>query len=248
MTTFAGASVLVTGAASGIGAATAHMLKESGARLILMDRNAHGLDQFVEDRRVVGDVCDTALWMDADLGGLTHAVINAGVAAGGPHVADLDFAEWRRIMDVNLDGAFLSLSAAMRAIRATGKGGAVVVTASIAGIKPQPGTAAYSASKAALIQLAKVAALEGAPDGIRVNAYAPSGVVTPIWTGTDYFRDLVDRLGGEEQAFDAMGRDGAPLGRFALPAEAARQILFLLSEESALMTGSVLVADGGYSL
>lgn len=248
MAGFDDATVLVTGAGSGIGLATALMLRDRGARLIVMDRDADGLARFDDMQRIVGDVADPALWAGADLGGLTHAVINAGIATGGPPVADLDFAEWRRVMDVNLDGAFLSLSAAMRAIRATGRGGAVAVTASIAGIKAQPGTAAYSASKAGLIQLAKVAALEGAADAIRVNIFAPSGVVTPIWTDMPWFRDLVAQHGSEALAFEAMGRDATPLGRFATAAEAAEQILFLLSGAAALMTGSVLIADGGYAL
>src|SRR5690606_12454705 len=100
---------------------------------------------------------------------LTHAAINAGVATGSP-ITDMDFAEWRRVLSVNLDGAFLSLQAAMRAIKAGGSGGSIVLTASAAGIKAEPGIAAYGASKAAIIQLARVAAREGAADRIRVNS------------------------------------------------------------------------------
>jgi NAD(P)-dependent dehydrogenase (short-subunit alcohol dehydrogenase family) len=247
MTDLSSARILVTGAASGIGAATAHLLADRGAQLVVMDRDASGLTQFDGATHLTGDVADPALWTDADLTGLTHAVINAGVGAGGP-IEDMDFGEWRKVMSVNLDGAFLSLQAAMRAIRASGKGGAIVVTASAAGMKPEPGIGAYAASKAAVIQLARVAAKEGASARIRVNAIAPGGVETPIWSTQPFFRELVERHGGEEGAYAAIAGIGTPLGRFAKPQEIAAQIAFLLSDDAAFTTGSVLLSDGGYSL
>lgn len=195
----------------------------------------------------MGDVADPQLWQAADLSGLTHAVINAGIASGGTPIADLDFAEWRRVLSTNLDGAFLSLSAAMRALRSGGKGGAVLLTSSVTGLKAEPGTAAYAASKAALIHLGRVAAMEGAPDRIRVNAIAPAGVETPIWSSLPFFQELAATQGGEQAAYEAMAGN-SPLGRFARPEEVARQIAFLLSDQAALITGSCLLADGGYSL
>jgi 2-keto-3-deoxy-L-fuconate dehydrogenase len=248
MTQFSDATVLVTGAASGIGAATARLLQEQGAGLILMDRNANGLSAFKDARKIVGDVADPQLWRSADLAGLTHAVINAGISRGGTAIADLDFAEWREVMSTNLDGAFLSLSAALRALRAGGRGGAVVLTASVMGLKAEPGVAAYAASKAALIHLTRVAAKEGAPDRIRVNAVAPSGVETPIWSSMPFFQDLVAEKGSESAAFEAMASQSTPLGRYAKAVEVAGQIAFLLSEQAALITGTCLVADGGYAL
>lgn len=244
---FSDATILITGAASGIGAATARLLQARGARLILMDRNADGLAPFQCPRNIIGDVGDPALWQDADLTGITHAVLNAGTARGGTPIADLDFAEWREVMSTNLDGAFLSLSAAMRALREGKRGGAVVLTASVSGLKAEPGTAAYGTSKAGLIHLAKIAAKEGAPDRIRVNAIAPAGVETPIWSNLPFFQDLVAKQGSESAAYDAMAGN-APLGRFAKPEEVAAQIAFLLSEEAALITGTCLLADGGYTL
>ena len=248
MTDFSAATILITGAASGIGAATARLFKEKGAALILMDQDATGLAEFSGARVVMGDVADPLLWQEADLSGLTHAVINAGVANGGPSIADLDFSEWRRIMATNLDGAFLSLSAAMRALRAGQRGGAVLLLSSVAGIKAQPGIAAYAASKAALIHLARVAALEGAADRIRVNAIAPAGVETPIWTSQQFFKGLAAAKGGEAEAFRELANDSTILGRFAKAEEVATQIAFLLSDQAALITGTCLVADGGYSL
>lgn len=245
--------VLVTGAASGIGAATARRLAESGAgRLILSDLDPTKLDEVAaglgcDTTRFVGDVADEHLWDAAELAGLTHAVVNAGIGAGGM-IEDLDFAEWRRVMSVNLDGAFLTLRAAMRAIRAGGRGGAIVLTASAAGVKAEPGIAAYGASKAAVIQLAKIAAKEGAGANIRVNAIAPGGVETPIWGDLPFFQDLVAKAGSETAAYEAMAKMATPLGRYARPEEIAAQIAFLLSDEAAYITGACLVTDGGYSL
>ncbi len=121
MTGFASASILITGAASGIGAATARRLAGDAATLILADRDEAPLHELAstlvgKHRLLVGDVTDEATWNDADLAGLTHALVNAGVGAGGP-IEQLELAEWRRVLSINLDGAFLTLRAAMRAIR-----------------------------------------------------------------------------------------------------------------------------------
>lgn len=247
MSDFVQARILVTGAASGIGAATARLLAAKGAALILMDCDADGLAAFPDARAIVGDVADPALWIDADLTGLTHAVINAGIA-GGATIEDMSFAEWRSVMSVNLDGAFLSLQAAMRAMRPSGQGGSIVVTASVAGLKAEPGIGAYAASKAAVIHLARVAAKEGAAAGIRVNAIAPGGVESPIWGKQPFFQELIAAKGSEEAAYRALAALATPLGRYAGTDEVAAQIAFLLSDDSAFTTGSVLVTDGGYSL
>lgn len=247
-TRFEGRCALVTGAASGIGLAVAQLLAAEGAaRLILVDRAAAALEAVqvdVECERIVGDVADEALWDALDLAGIDHAVVNAGVA-GAALIAALDFSEWRRILSVNLDGAFLTLRAAMRAMKA--RGGSIVLTASAAGIKAEPAVAAYGCSKAALLHLAKVAAKEGAADGIRVNAIAPAGVETPVWDAVPMFADRVAEI-GRDAAFAELAAMGTPLGRYAKAAEVAEQIAFLLSDQSALITGTTLVSDGGYTL
>ena len=253
MPDFDNAVVLITGAGSGIGAAAATRIAAEGAKkLILADREEDRLRDFAfslpcERQMLIGDVADPQLWAEADLTGLTHALVNAGIAGGGT-VEEMDLAEWRRVMAVNLDGAFLTLQAAMRAIRAGGKGGAIVLTASVAGVKAEPGIAAYGASKAAVIHLARIAAKEGAGAGIRVNSIAPGGVETPIWTDLPFFQDLVRSTGSEAAAFEAMAGMSTPLGRYASAEEIAEQIVFLLSERAGYMTGACLVSDGGYSL
>ncbi len=250
MSDFTGKTILITGAASGIGLAVARHLDAQGAgRLVLADRDASALDALAFSstvERIAGDVTDEGLWDDLAprLAGLDHAVINAGVAGAGS-IADLAFAEWRHILSVNLDGAFLTMRAALRAM--AGRGGSIVATSSAAGIKPEPGVAAYGASKAALIHLVKVAAKEGAADRIRVNAIAPAGVETPVWDAVPMFAERAAAI-GRDAAFAELAAMATPLGRYAKPEEIAGQIAFLLSDAAALITGTVLVSDGGYTL
>lgn len=249
---FRNRKIMITGAASGIGESLAEALAAAGARLVLIDSNGTALDDLsgrIGDAlyaRRTGDVADETLWdgLAAELAGLDGAVVNAGVTGAGP-LMELPLAEWRRILSTNLDGAFLTLRAAMRAMKG---GGAIVLSSSVSGVKAEPGVAAYGASKAALIHLAKVAAKEGAPHHIRVNAIAPGGVETPVWRDVPFFADLVREKGSEAAAFKAMAEAATPFGRFARADEIAGQILFLLSDRAATITGSTLTSDGGYSL
>lgn len=247
---FSGKAALITGAASGIGAGCARWLAGHGAaRLVLIDRDPAGLDRLVlgcEIARVVGDVADPALWdrIEAETWPLDHAVLNAGIAAGSP-IPETTLDESRRVMASNLDGAFLALRTALRLLH---DGGSVVLTASASGLKAEPNTAAYGASKAAVIQLAKVAAKEAAGRGIRVNAIAPGGVDTPIWDGLPFFEDLKAKTGSREAAIELMAGMATPLARYAAPEEIAGQIGFLLSAMAVNITGAVLVSDGGYSI
>lgn len=249
---FTGKVALVTGAASGIGAAMAHWLDVRGiGELILIDMDRSGLDTLglsCKINALGGDVADPSLWklLERNLPLLDYAVLNAGVASNGD-IVDLDIASWRKTMAVNLDGSFLSLRTTLRTMKRQGRG-SVVLTASVSGIKAAAGTAAYSASKAATIQLAKVAAAEAAKYGVRVNAIAPGGVDTGIWDRAEWFAPLVEQHGGRAEALAVMAKDATPLGRFAKADEVAAQIGFLLSDAAATITGTCLVSDGGVSL
>lgn len=251
---FSQKSALVTGAASGIGLAVAHALTKAGASsLILTDRIAQTLDAATADiactTRLAGHVADEGFWADAmlHLEGLDLAVINAGVSGSGA-IDTLEMSEWRRVMSTNLDGAFLSVRASIRAMKAHGRGGSIVVVASASGLKAEAGIAAYGASKAGVIHLMKIAAKECAGHGIRVNAIAPAGVTTPIWRNEAFFNDLAQGSGGEAAAFEKIAKAGTPLGRFASAEEIAEQIAFLLSDAAATITGATLTSDGGYLL
>jgi NAD(P)-dependent dehydrogenase (short-subunit alcohol dehydrogenase family) len=250
---FAGRSALITGAASGIGAACAQALAARGAlRLWLVDIDGAGLDALdlpqgsgCEVHRITGSVADEALWQDLEprLAGLDHALVNAGIGSGGP-IATISMAEWRRVMAVNLDGAFLTLASSLRAMSSTG--GSVVVVASVTGIKPVAGIGPYGVSKAAVAHMARIAAVENARKGIRVNAIAPGGVDTAIWEGGEDFAASVAAI-GREATIKAMAKT-TPLGRFASSEEMADSILYLLSDAAANITGHVMVSDGGYTL
>ncbi len=250
---------LITGAASGIGLATTRRLAADGATaLILVDRDEAALNALGDEVEAQGiavmlcrqDITDERGWQGIEHGiqhhwqGLDTLVVNAGISDSGP-IADLAFEDWRRVLSVNLDGAFLTLRAGMRLLR---DGGAGVVVSSASAVKAEPGVGAYGASKAALLQLARVAAKEGAPRGVRINAILPGGVETPIWSQMPFFRDLIAQHGSEQAAFDALAAMATPLGRYAKPDEIAGQIAFLLSPAARSVTGAALGVDGGYTL
>lgn len=251
---FAARTALITGAASGIGAATSQWLAGQGiAGLVLVDIDADGmaaLDLPCPAQCFAGDVADEALWqqIEAAVPRIDHALINAGVANGGA-LADLDYAEWRRILSINLDGAFLALRTALRIMgREEATHRSIVLTSSAVGIKPVAGTAAYGTSKAGVIHLARIAAAEHVANGIRVNAVAPGRVETPIWTKTDQFEALERDLGSREAALAAVAGEQRVPGNFISAEVMAAQIGWLLSDAAENITGTVLSSDGGYTL
>lgn len=245
--------ILITGAASGIGAATVRLLaaEEEMLKLTLIDRSDHGLQTLAADigkpdwTYVTMDVSDPEAWARLDLkqADLTGAVLCAGVSEAD-FITDMRFEDWRRVLSVNLDGAFLSLKAVLPCCV---EGGAIVAISSASGHKAAPMTGAYGASKAGLSQLVKVAALENAARGIRVNAIAPGGVKTPMFSDQPFFEILKGEKGGEAGAWAALA-EATPLGRFCEPEEIAAMAAFLLGAQSASVTGAILNCDGGYGL
>lgn len=253
---FAGKTVLVTGAASGIGAAFVRLVDEEGAAgLALLDRDEEALEALGRELECPlalspGDVGDAAVWaaFEADIvarfGGLDLVLANAGVGHATAPIVELDPEAWSRVIGVNLTGAFLTLRTGLRLMN---DGGAVVIVSSSLGVKPSPNTVGYGASKAALLQLAKIAALEAAPKRIRVNAISPGGVETPLFRAHEFFEGLVRQTGSERGAFDALAAR-TPLGRYASAAETAELIAFLMSDAASQITGANLVADAGMTL
>jgi NAD(P)-dependent dehydrogenase (short-subunit alcohol dehydrogenase family) len=252
-----GKSALVTGAASGIGKATAVLFAREGARVVATDVDPAG-DQVVDAIAAAGgeghfvrqDVTDESSWVGAvrrtieAFGRLDVLVNNAGISFAKP-LGETTLAEWRRLMAVNLDGVFLGTREGVRAMRRTG-GGSIVNVSSASGLVGSALASAYCASKGAVRLFTKAVALEVAGDGIRVNSVHPGGVRTPIWSKADFWSGLVEQSGSEDAALQALGA-AAPLGRLADPEEIAEAILNLASDASRFMTGSELVIDGGYT-
>ena len=239
-----GRVALVTGGASGIGAACARLLEERGAVVYPADiASGPGLSAL--------DVTDESQWdtlmarIRQERSRLDILVHAAGISAASP-LLDTAFSEWRRVLATNLDGAFLAVKHGMRAM---GKnGGAIVLIGSASGTRPAAGAAAYSTSKAGVAMLARTAAKECRDGGlpIRVNVVSPAGVKTPMWSAMPFFRDLVATLGSEDAAYESLTAAGG--GVFAEPREIAESVCFLASDAARHVTGVELLVDGGYTL
>ncbi len=179
--------------------------------------------------------------------GRVDIVVNsAGISAASP-LEDTNLEEWRRVLAINLDGAFLGTKHAIRALKQDG--GSIVNVSSASAIKAAAGAAAYSVSKAGICMLSRTAAKECRDKGyaIRVNTVCPGAVKTPLWRTMPFFRDLVEQTGSEDAAFQEMATND-PGGRFADPIEIARAVLYLASEQSSFVTGENLVIDAGFVL
>ena len=254
----AGRVALVTGATSGIGAATARLLAAHGAvtycaDLVEPEADEVGTSDTTTSRTVHMrlDVREEADWETAVSavlereGRLDVLVNSAGIAAASP-LADTTLTEWRRVLATNLDGSFLAIKHGIRAMKESG--GAIVVIGSASGIRPSAGAAAYSTSKAAVSMLVRAAAKECRQEKlpIRINAVSPGGVKTPLWREMSFFSDLVELHGSEEAAFAAMEAHGGD--RFAEPEQVAEGVLFLVSDAANHITGVELPLDDGYTL
>jgi len=241
----AGKRVVITGASRGLGALLAHAFSRGGASVALVARTEKDLKAVAEDLDgptlvVSGDVTDedfneaVADAVTAEWGGLDVWIANAGISpiVAGPR--DTAASVWRRLLEVNLTGAFLGARAAARVMST---GGRVIFTGSVLGERPRDGLTAYSASKAGLVGLAKGLALDFAPSGITVNVVAPGWFDSPLAEGFKSNPELAAGILGHT----AQQRWGATT-------DLAGAYLFLASDASAFITGTVLTVDGGYLL
>jgi NAD(P)-dependent dehydrogenase (short-subunit alcohol dehydrogenase family) len=230
---------IITGAASGIGAATARTLAREGAKLVLTDIDDTAGLALAEELGAAYlhlDVSEEDGWPAViaaaeKLGRLDIMVANAGIGIMGPAI-DMSLKDWRRQMAINVDGVFLSVKYCIPAMRRAGNGGSIIMLSSIAGLRGSVGLAGYSASKGAVRLFAKSMALECAQagDGIRVNSVHPGIIATPIWT------KIPARSNTPIDPY-AMAANTVPLGKAGEASEIADGILFLASDPSSHMTG-----------
>lgn len=247
-----GKVALITGAAGGIGRATALLFAREGARIVATDRDLAGSEQTAQLVKEAGgeaialqvEVTDAAQ-VEASIqaafdhfGQLDVLFNNAGTGERVVSVMDLAEDEWDRVMAVNVKGVFLGIKYGAAAMLKAGIKGSIINTASVAGLVGFAGHAAYSASKAGCLHLTKVAALELSKSNIRVNALAPAFTATPM------VDELASASKNPERALQKLAAS-IPMGRLGTPEEIANAALFLASDESSFMTGAVLTLDGG---
>lgn len=245
-----GKLTVITGAATGIGRATAQLFAQEGAQVVVADLNEEDAQETVDNinsengrawfvRTDVSRAEDMEALMKSAaelMGGIDVIFNNAGAQRSGA-VTDFDESEWDLLMNINPKSCFLGAKYGVPYLRERG-GGSIVNMASIAGLKGGPGMTAYSASKGAVVAFTKALAAELAPDNIRVNC------VCPGWIDTPFNQPAIEFMGGRTNQ-EEMVQQTVPLQRQGTPEEIAPGILYLASEASSYMTGKELIIDGG---
>ena len=242
---------VITGAAGGIGRAAVKMFADEGANVLAVDLDAGALADAESDwasNRVSCSAADVALAADNErmfataserYGGVDVLLANAGVEGAVAPIVDMDEADFDRVMAVNVKGVWLGLKHAMPHLAARG-GGSIVITSSVAGLSGTPNIAPYGASKHAVVGLMRAAAREGAGANIRVNTVNPSPVETRMMRSLERGMSPDDPQGAKARIAQTI-----PLGRYAEPADIAKVMLFLASDDAAFVTGSIYKVDGG---
>ena len=233
-----GKVAIVTGAASGIGKATAELFRSEGATVVAADRS-DGQNVVSVDAGSEADVERLVEQTVADHGGLDVFFANAGISGGLAGLFEQSSADWEEILRVNLIGPFLAIKYAAPHIKQRG-GGSIICTASVAGFRAGAGGPAYSASKAGVINLVRVAAVQLCDSNVRVNAICPGLVETNMTQGIYEMA----RAAGKQDMIGQLN----PLRRGGEPSEIAHVALFLASDDSSYVNGHALVADGGLSV
>lgn len=237
-----GKTAVVTGGASGIGAATVELLAREGARVAILDINAECAHVVAARTGALAVPCDVSIEeqvqaainrVASEFGHIDALVNNAGIPARRP-VGEMDTETWRQVFEVHVQGAFLCSRCALPHFGPAG--GSIVHMSSVTGITGVRSRSAYSSAKGALVALARQMAVDYAGRGIRVNAVCPGFVKTP----------LIRALLADPERTAKLTRLH-PLGRLGEPEDIARAVVFLLSEESAWITGQALAVDGGFS-
>ena len=235
MSRLPGKIAIVTGAGSGIGKATVELFRSEGATVIGADLCGADVDCDAGDEAAVKALVDAVV---ADHGRLDIMFANAGVSGGFDGIFDQDASAWAEILRINLIGPFLAIKYAAPAMKASG-GGSIIATASVAGLRAGAGGPAYSASKAGVINLVKVAATQMVGSGVRVNAICPGLIETGM---TEFIFDRA-RAKGQEKMIGHLN----PMKRGGAPIEIANAALFLASDEASYVNGQAIVVDGGLS-
>jgi 3-oxoacyl-[acyl-carrier protein] reductase len=235
---------IVTGAASGIGSAIAERFLKEGARVVLADINVCPLPEGIDQSRAHCIDVDTSKKEDVErmvattierFGGLDIIVNNAGVGLAG-EIATMPDEVWEKVIAINLSGVFYGMHAAAREMRSRKTKGSIINMTSILGQVGFAGAGAYAASKGGVNQLTRTGALELSKDGIRVNAIAPGFIKTNMTKGIQ-----------ENEETNKMVIAATPLGHMGEPSDIANAALYLASDESAFVTGSILYVDGGWT-